>query len=159
MLRALSGGGVTRLGQFTTAASKNDANTTDTVLRSILIPAGTLGINDALEFVSFWTYPNNATIKSLRTKIGTTVVSQSDPTTSACFVSHSFIVNRGALNSQVGGRSTSTVIGAGGSAFAALALDFAVDQTVNFNAVWGTSGAGTLDITLEACWVNLLRAA
>ncbi|WP_448191906.1 hypothetical protein [Azospirillum sp. sgz301742] len=158
MIHAVSGGGVLRLGQFTTAVSKTDADGVETTLRSIVIPAGTVGVNDALELVSFWSYPNSATIKSLRTKVGATVLAQADPTTSASFVSHSFLFNRNVVNSQGGERATSTVIGAGGTAFTASAIDFSAAQTINFAALWGTAGAGSNSITLEGCWVNLLRA-
>lgn len=141
------------------AVSKSDADTTETALRTFTLPGGTMGPNDTLRITTRWTFPNSATTKVMRIRLGGTSCGHHTATTgTAAFTSQVNISNRDAANSQISAPGGSNVLlGGHGGAFTFTAVNTAVDQDIAIQATWGTAGDGTANITLESVIIELVR--
>lgn len=147
------------LGMSAVAVSKTDANTTETTLASVAVPAGTLGVNDALHVVSRWTFPNSATTKTFAVKFGGTVFQRCSGQTNNTQTFELYISNRNSLTSQIGWwDGTTGVWGISGYDFVLGTVNTANALNVDFTATWGTAGTGTNSIKLESYLVEVLRA-
>lgn len=144
------------LGASGVAASQT-GDTNETIVGTVNIPAGVMGLNGILRISSDWQVPNNANTKTARIRLGgiagTIIFSQASTTVVAIGDYGRLVFNRGAANSQFvrgaashGGGTTSANITA--------SVDTSVDQTLVFTAQCGNA-ADT--ITLQAYLIELIR--
>lgn len=132
--------------------------TTETVLATVTIPAGLLGMNGGLIVYSTWTTTNSANTKTPRVRFGGaagTIYGATGLTTTASYADVRRIRSRNSASSQVGGTSTSGGIGtvASGAAIVTSALDMTAAQDLVLTA---QLGLGSETITLENYEVWLL---
>lgn len=140
--------------------SKTDSDTSVGVLWTVAIPAGTLLANDSLIIRPKVTVPNSATTKTfgVRTATGAISLYAVSATTSASILPWIDMQMRNSLTSQIiVPNGTTGISSVSGTAFLTTNIDFSIDQTLQFYAQWGTAGAGSNSITLEACDVYRMR--
>ncbi len=145
------------LGRQHTGATKTDADTAEATLYSLAIPADALGPNDLLRVTAVWSYPNSATSKTMRIRVGGTLVFSGSATTTASLSAQAQVANRDALNAQVGKPTALSSFGTNAAAPFTGTLDFAQAQPVTVTAQWGTAGTGSNGIILQSVLVELLR--
>ena len=145
------------LGAQHTAAAKTDADTAESTLYSLTLPAGTMGPDDTLRVTALWSYPNSANTKSLKIKVGGSTIFSNSVSTTASLVAQAQLSNRGAVDSQIGKPMGHTSFGTNTSGPVTLTKDFAAAQDVTITAQWGTAGTGSNSIVLESALVELLR--
>lgn len=144
-----------------TEAQKTDADVVATTLFSHVFQPGSVVAGDSIVVDGLFSYPSSATLKKLRCKIGATNFLVYDASTSQSFEWRIKIRMR-SLVAQVAHASGSSAGGFGiiGSADPIeAALDFAIAQTLEVTAEWGTAGAGSNAIVLEAVDVRVERLA
>lgn len=145
------------LGRQHGGAAKNDADTSETALFTLPIAGLTLGPDDMLRITAVWSYPSSAAVKSLRIRVGGTLIFSNSTTTTASLSAQAQIANRGSRDSQIGKAIGSSAFGTSGSAPLVAAIDFAQAQDVTITAQWVSAGSGDNVITLESALVELLR--
>ena len=146
------------LGQQTIAASWSDATAAESgALYSLTIPAGTLNANAALKMRMLWTVPSSAAAKRLRGRFGGNVLWNFDLTTNLSLPFEFMLVNRNSVASQICQPNTNVSLGVvssvGNQTFT---IDFSAEQTFTVTAQWPVAGAGSNNITLEYCYVELV---
>lgn len=101
----------------------------DETLESFLIPAGTLGVNSALQIEPLWAFTNSANNKILKVRIGEVTIYSATRTTSVKEAPLIVLANRNSLASQIQpyGSAYET---AGASAPATYTIDFSKNQVV-----------------------------
>ncbi|MBP2311895.1 hypothetical protein [Azospirillum soli] len=163
MLRATSTPGAVRaLGQQHAPAGKTDADTDETTLFNLLIPAGTIGPNDSLRVSLAASVPGNTVVKTLRWRIGGVQVATYSASAGTLFGARlSWVVaNRNSVSVQLAEPSVSfSGLGApnGAAGHTITAVDFSQDQTLTVTGQHGTAGTGSNVITLESVLVEHIR--
>lgn len=142
------------LAQSAVAVALTGSDAAEHALATINIPAGLMGVNDAITVDAMWTVTNNANVKTARVRLGgiggtsfhTLVLTST--LTGRTFVRFS---NRGVANSQV------AFAGSSGSGTSSAAMNTgAVDTTASQDLVITAQDAGSLNqVTLEAYRVEL----
>lgn len=128
--------------------TKTDANVTETILWTLSIPGGSIGIKDKLVVESYWENPNSATTKTFKAKYNGVTFHTDQNTTQTALQLSSTLTNLGVTNSQRG------QIGFSGGAFngtnnaPALTQDTTATLNLTLTTTWGTAGTGTNTITL-----------
>ena len=126
-----------------------------TPLGQCYIPAGTLGPNGQLRVNVAWSHNNSADNKTLSAAIGGVTVYSDVETTASVTQSTTFRVrNRAALNAQLLSAPSAEFTPAGGNPNSAVAINFAIDQTIVF---YGQLAVGTDNLSLDAWEVEYLR--
>lgn len=130
-----------------------------TTLRTVTIPAGLMGANDALRIRSLWSCTNSANNKQFMTVFngaaGTTFWSTGQ-TTITILPNEHIIANRNATNSQVGLNSGNS---SGWNTSTSTLVTSAIDTTVAVDLLFrGQMAALAETITLEYSLVELIRA-
>jgi hypothetical protein len=154
-------GVIQAIGQQNTAVSKSDADTTEAALYTLSLPANFLGANDHLWIQGIATVPNSGTTKSVFVRLGGvsgTIFAELDITTSASASFSCRIANRNATNSQIGTAKFNTGYYTSSTAASTGSLDMTATQSLVVTGKWGTSGAGSNNITLEQVSVFVVRA-
>lgn len=133
-------------------------STSETILATCTIPAGTLGLNSRVEIETTWSMPNNANSKTPRIRlggIGGTAFLQASPTASVTASWVTGFVNRNSYTSQV---SCGIVNGSCGSGLSTGNLvTSAIDTTATQDLVITGLVASAADtLTLENYVVKLL---
>lgn len=132
-------------------APANDTN--ENTLYSITIPGGTIGANGALSIRVRWDYTNSSNTKTLRARLGGSLLCTFSATTSGTVSCVWDINNRNSASAQVGTN------GAGGGAAAGTtntaAVDTSADQTLTITAQKAT---GTETVTMLGVTVTMLGA-
>lgn len=137
-------------------AVPHTGDTTETVLATVVIPAGAMGPNGQVEIETLWSMPNNANNKTVKIKFGATAVQTIVLTTVLSAQYRARVSNRGATNSQV---AASTAISGLGS-IAAAAITPAIDTTAAVAiTILGTVANAADTITLESYIVKLFPKA
>lgn len=131
-------------------APANDTN--ENTLFTMTIPGGTLGANGTLVIRTKWDYTNSANNKTLRARLGGSLLCNTAQTTSASASAVWDINNRNSESAQVGtiGLGGSTA----GSATGTTTVDTTADQTLTITAQKAT---GTETITMLGVSVILQR--
>jgi hypothetical protein len=134
-------------------------NTTETVLATIAIPAGVMGLNGVLRVTATWGHTNSANNKTLRIRAGGTGIDGTAyitgaATTTVVTRAQAHIGNRNSASSQVGG---SPAINASfGSTSVALPTS-AIDTTAAFNIyITGLLASSGETVSLENYIVELI---
>ena len=114
-------------------ASSVTGTTTETILASFVIPAGSMQANSILEFTHLWSVTNNANAKNAKIKIGAVIVYQNQlPSMGSC-QTYTALHSRNSLKSQVSAaNSVNSSIGSSSAAPNVYSIDFSVEQTVTF---------------------------
>lgn len=138
-------------------AASHTGNTTETILATIPVPAGIMGVNGALRIAADWTTTNSANDKTLRIRlggIGGAVLTGTAFTTVANAFHRMMVVNRNSASSQwvSTDRSRATDIVSSYEATTA-AVNTAVAQDL---VITGQLETGTETITLENYIVELI---
>lgn len=146
------------LGKSGVAASVT-GTTSETTLATINVPAGAMGPNGQLRITMLWNYTNSANTKTLRIRLGGTVLITAAPTTTAGLYTQTLIANRNSASSQIiapNAVGTTNAWGATGTAGGAAALNTAnaLDITLTAQLALGTETA-----TLDAYLVELIYGA
>lgn len=133
-------------------------STSEQALVTCVVPGGLAGINSSLEIFAIWTLTNNANAKALRNRLGGLAGTEYQNIAGANLVTVATmcrIVNRGALNSQLGLPVGLNAFGVTStSAIVTSAIDMSVDQSVVISVQKGT---GTDTATLETYTIKLVR--
>jgi len=128
-------------------------------LRTITIPGGTLGANDALRVTAAWSHTNSANVKTLRIRFNGTTFHGQQVTANASSRTQATIANRNATNSQLGfggSGSTSGQWASGGNAVVTSAFDTTTDLDIQIGCDWaGATPAET--VTLQGYIIEVLR--
>lgn len=154
-----SGGGVGLKSVGALAQSAVPASVTgttiETVLATIVIPAGSVGSNGSIRILSLWSYTNSANNKVLKGVVGGTAFMSVTSTSTGSLQQETMLRNRGEQNSQVafspffaGG------IGVTANAVLSSAVNFSVAQTMTLT---GTLSNTSETITLEGYTVEILN--
>lgn len=134
-------------------------STSETVLKTVTIPANSLGPNGVLNVTFFVSYPNNANTKTLRIRlggIGGTIVLADAPTTTTSTRYNRTIQNRNSLTSQIAGTGGGGGYGSSGSAI----LTSAINTANAFDLViTGQLADGADTLILESALVEILYKA
>ena len=117
----------------------------DEVLASFNIPAGILGVNSVLQIEPVWTFTSSANNKTLRIKIGTTMVYSALRTTSVKEAPLFVLANRNSLARQIKPYD-GVYVTAGPIAPETYAINFSVPVTVEITGQRANSGDS---LTLE----------
>lgn len=138
-------------------AASHTGNTTETVLATITIPAGAMGLNGVLRIAADWTTTNSANDKTLRIRlggIGGTALTSTAFTTVANAFHRMLIANRNSASSQFSSTDRSRATDVVSSyEVATAAINTAVVQTLVLTGQLETAGE---TITLENYIVELL---
>lgn len=131
---------------------------TETVMATITIPAGAMGINGRLRVTALFGVTNNANTKRLRIRFGGlagTIYSSTDLTASTYLRAQAELANRALVNSQVG--APNSITSAFGSTAGSL-ITGAIDTSATADLVLtGTLVTANTDtITIESYLVELL---
>ena len=116
---------------------------TDVVMASIPIPAGTLSANGSLDCQVFFDGTSSANAKTTSWYVGATRI-DANAFTSSPQISRWWLIDRGAVNSQLYASS-------GGSLVGGLSVDFSQSQTL---AIRAQAAAANERITLEGCVIR-----
>ncbi len=121
-------------------------------LVTIPILANAMGSNGSIQVWTLWSLTNNANVKTLRVKLGSTNFWAAAGASFASLKGHCQIFNRASLSSQVA--ADSGLVGFAGSASAVVtgSIDTSVDQVLTITAQKAT---GTDTCTLEAYLVRM----
>lgn len=149
-------GSVVPLGQVYNQ-TKTDANTTESTLWTLSIPANTIGAKDMLVVESYWENPNSATVKTFRAKIGGNTFHTDQNTTQTAIMLRSTLTAMNATNSQRGQISWTAGGFNGTNNGAALTQDMTTTQSLTLTAQWGTAGSGSNSITLVHARAYVIR--
>lgn len=151
-------GSVVPLGQVYNQ-TKTDANTTESTLWTLSIPANTIGAKDMLVVESYWENPNSATTKTFRAKIGGNTFHTDQDTTNTALMLRSTLTSMNATNSQRGQISWTAGGFNGTNNGAVLTQDMTTTQSLTLTAQWGTAGSGSNSITLVHARAYVIRGA
>lgn len=124
-------------------------STSLTVLASILVPAGLMGLNGSIRVSAGTTITNNANTKTLSFALGGAALLSVSTTAATGLQLTSIIGNRGALSSQISRAYGNN--GAGSEVTSA--INTGVDQILTIN---GQLGVGTDSMTLDSYVVEVL---
>lgn len=145
------------LGQRHTDTSWSDATTgeSDPALYSLPIPKYSLGPNSTMEVDALLTVPSSGTTKTIRVRFGGVVLLNLGLTSHVSFRFNLRISNRNSLSAQIVTPNNATSFSNfASSAVQTATVDFATDQTLTITGQWGTSGAGSNNITLNSVIVK-----
>lgn len=143
------------LGQSAVPSSVT-GSTAQTVLATVPIPAGALGINGAIRVTTLWSFTNNANNKTPGVSLGATQVFGPVIASQASMQGVAFLRNRGVLNSQVANALGAGSVGSGSSTLAV--GTFAIDTSVAQNlTITGQLATSTDTMTLEGYTVEVLN--
>lgn len=132
-------------------------STTESTLKSLVIPANTLGVDDGLEISILWSCINSAATKRIRGRFGGTVLWNLDLTTHLTFRQNVILRNRGSRASQVGQANSTTIFSPIGSVgVQTFTVDFAAEQTLTLTGQFPVAGTGTNSLAIEAFSVKLI---
>lgn len=143
------------LGQSAAPASVT-GTTSETVLASVRVPAGTLGPNGAIRITSLWSYTNNADSKILFTRFGGSSVQGITNTTTSVMQQQIVIRARGVTNSQITEFNSAGGFGNATANQQTTSVDTTKDQNLTLSAVL-SNVADT--VTLEGYTIELLGEA
>lgn len=127
--------------------------TTENTLASVLIPAETLGPLGQILVHTVWSMTNNANLKTMRVKLGSSVLASITATTSVSAAMISRIANRGGAASQIGMPSGSPGTGASGSAILTSTINTDADATLS---ITGQLAVGTDTLKLESWYCEII---
>jgi hypothetical protein len=156
-----SGGGIGLkssgvLAQSAVAASVT-GTLTETVLATIAIPAGAIGVNGGIRVTSLWSYTNSADSKSLRSRFNGTNIGTSFSVTTSAQMHHQFTLwNRGAANSQVATTPITASYGTSGNSPATSTIDTSASVSLTLTGQINAN-AGSNTITLESYTVEIMN--
>lgn len=145
------------LGQRHTDTSWSDATTgeSDPALYSLEIPAYSIGPNSTMEVDALITVPSSATTKTIRVRFGGTVLANVNLSTHVAYRFNLQLANRNSLSAQIISPNNTTSFSTfASSAVQTSTVDFSTDQTLTITGQWGTSGAGSNNITLNSVIVK-----
>jgi hypothetical protein len=132
-------------------------NTNETVLATVSIPAGSMGLNGGVVVKSTWSHTNSANSKTLRIRFGgvsgTAYLSYGATTTATLTETERRIRNRNSASSQVGNAPTGVQSGGSSGAIPTSAVDTTAVVDI---VISGQLALGSESITLENYEVWLL---
>jgi len=157
-------GGSVVLGSSALGWSIAGTSAVETVLGSVLVPAGAMGVNGNLSIVASWSVTNSANVKTMRTRFGNLDLTgdKFHETTQTTTVSLRFwteIHNRNDAASQVCGTAQSNSILAGGNPNALFTgtKNTLVNQYIVFTGLRdAASAAASENLKLERYQVELI---
>lgn len=120
------------------------SSTSEEVLDTFLIRAGTLGVNSIIQIEPLWSYTNSANNKILKVRIGGVEVYNVTRTASVKEAPLIVLANRNSLSSQIQVLDSNYIIG-GANLPATYAIDFSKNVTVDITGQ-RASGADTLKL-------------
>lgn len=134
-------------------------STVETALATVTIPGKAMGANGRLRIYANWSNNNSGNNKTMRIYFGGlagTLYSTITSTTNVAYAVYREILNRNAVNAQIGQyqASASASFGANNAAQATSAIDTDADVELVFAALLANAGDS---ITLESYLVELLR--
>jgi hypothetical protein len=144
------------------ASAAVTGTTAETVLATVSIPAGAIGLNGAVRVFAYWSNNNSGNNKTSRVRFGAasagtggTLFTAIVQSTNTNYKTHTSVVNRNSLSAQVG----DTGNGAGGWSPAAVSWATATIATANASevAITGQLANSADTLTLEAYTVELHR--
>jgi hypothetical protein len=147
-------GGMTLLAASGVAASVT-GTLSETVLATIAVPGGAMGLNGGLLIYSTWTYTNSANSKTLTQKFGGSTVAGVSLTTTATFSDIRRVRNRGVTNVQTVSQGTTAGSPIGSTTVAPTPLAIDTTATQNFTLSGTLANTGET-ITLESYEVWLV---
>lgn len=106
----------------------------ETVLASIVVPAGMMGPNGSLIVTATWSHSNNANTRRLIVNFGGTPFQSIPITVTSSTESSRIIRNRGAVNSQVSIGTSGIGFQSSGTGKVTAAVNTAVNQTLTLSA-------------------------
>lgn len=136
-------------------ASAHTGDTNETALATVTVPANVMGANGIVHVTTLWSYTNSANTKTLRVRYGGASGTQylaTTPTTTGAIRVSTYIQNRNATNSQVGGPNAVFAYGTGASVVTS-SRDTTAAQDIVMTAQLASSGE---TITLEGYIVELI---
>lgn len=138
-------------------AVSHTGDTNETILATVPIPAGLMGLNGALRISSGWSIPGGSgNTKTTRVRFGGisgTVLLSVGHTTNVSMRDSRIWQNAGSASSQIGDPSNSATPGSSTAAFVTGAVDTAVAQDLVFTAQSNNAGE---TITLLRWMVELI---
>jgi hypothetical protein len=141
-------------------AVSHTGDTVETVLATVAIPAGLMGLNGILRARSFWTMPSNTNAKTYRHRLGGlagTIIGATEATTAGYTPGSlwSETMNRNSASSQfsfnIGSRNADAIWR--GQSHITAAVNTAVAQDFVFT---GQLGVGSDTITLQGYMIELV---
>jgi len=155
-----SGGGIGLKSSGVLAQSAVPASVTgtlsETTLATIAIPAGAMGVNGLVRVTADFSNTNSANSKIFTVRLGGQSFYSATVTTTAVFGCQARAMNRGALNSQIGGVQTVGSGGFGSTSTASASLSVDTSQAQNLT-ITGTLTNTSETITLAAYTVEILN--
>lgn len=150
-----------RLLAASAVAASHTGDTDETVLATITVPAGAMGVNGVIRVTALFTLTSSGNNKTVRMRLGGisgTAFLGPIYTTTATTRIEGQVANRGAVNSQIGGSPTTNAIAFGNAAGAVVtgAVDTSQAQTI---VISGQLASGADTITLESYTAELLNGA
>lgn len=115
------------------------SSTSEEVLDTFLIRAGTLGVNSILQIEPLWTFTNSANNKIMKVRIGGVEIYSATRTTSVKEAPLIILANRNSLTLQIQPYDN-TYVTAGSGTPATYALDFSKNITVDITGQRASSG-------------------
>ncbi len=154
-----SGGGIGLKASGVLAQSAVPASVTgtltETVLATIPIPAGAMGVNGGVRIYAYWSATNNANAKTVSFRLGGTLVAATGSiANNLSMCNFQEIRNRGAFNQQMVRQNPSGPFGAATGAIVNIAVDTSQTQNLTLTATLANA-ADT--ITLEGYTVEILN--
>lgn len=137
----------------TGVAASTTGDTVENTLATITVPA--MGPRDILIIRTLWTVTNSVNTKTMRVKFGSFTAYARGETAIASNEKMTIIQNRGATNSQVAWANNATGFSTSANANTTGAQDTTGNVTL---LITGQNGLAAETITLEAYYVELLRA-
>lgn len=151
-LDAAAASGAWRVIAASGVSASHTGSTSETTLASIILPGGALGPNGALRISSQWSHTNSANNKTLRYRLGGSVLMAPVLTATAASAHQRTIQNRGAENAQVTqGAGFGNSFGGTTNPAATSAIDTSTDQTLTITGQLANSGES---LTLESYLVE-----
>ena len=155
---AIAGTSLRSIYKSAVAVSKSDADTTETTLASVSIPAGAMSETGVIRIATLWSVPSSAATKRLRARFGGSVLFNIDLTTSLSFTYEFILRGRGSISSQVSQPSNAASWSTfGSSGVATTSIDFSTTQILTITGQWPVAAAGANNITLEGYEVVVER--
>ncbi|HRK63829.1 MAG TPA: DUF2793 domain-containing protein [Terricaulis sp.] len=140
-LDAAAASGAWRVIAASGISASHTGSTSETTLASIILPGGALGPHGALRISSQWSHTNSANNKTLRYRLGGSVLMAPVLTASASSVHQRSIQNRGVTNAQVThGSGFPNSFGGTTNAVVTTSVDTTVDQTLTITGQLATGG-------------------
>lgn len=156
MLRAVAGARASTILANSGTDIAHTGTTDETVIATVTIPGGTMGLNGCIRVTTHWNYTNSANNKIMRVRfggIGGTGYFSTTQTTTANFLNMCMIWNAGAANAQKGMVALGAVFGSSAGAQLTGTVDTSAATTLVMTAQLANTGE---TITLEAYTVELL---